>query len=81
MAKPKHKAKPIRDIPEPESSVITDRMARNENPAPAVEASRRFSKKPACPKCGAFPVVTEQRHPSFGVYRCRECDFRFEDVR
>ena len=37
--------------------------------------------KAACPECNAFPVVTEQRNRSKAVYRCRQCDFRWEEVR
>ena len=38
-------------------------------------------KKPSCPECGSFPLVTEQSNKEMAVYRCRQCGFRFEDCK
>ena len=38
-------------------------------------------RKPPCPECGMSPVVTVQKRGPYASYRCRECGFRFEEVR
>ena len=74
MAKTKRSKKPFINNPDLMRGPLTP------DPGPQ-DRMMRYRRNPACPECGAHPVVCMMRDRDAAYFRCRQCGHRWTEQR